>query len=157
MAGTSEFRITGRKVFVFTVAAFSVIIAVNFVMAYQAITTFPGLEVDNSYVASQSFDADRAAQNSLGWQLVPDYDKAAKELRLSFTDKSGYPAEVSSLAVLVGRSTEARQDVRPDFRREAGVFVAGVELPRGKWMMHVEAVAADGTAFRQRLNLTVRD
>jgi nitrogen fixation protein FixH len=157
MAEASEFRITGRKVLVFTVAAFSVIIAVNLVMAYQAISTFPGLEVSNSYVASQSFDADRTAQNELGWVLAPVYDKTSKELRLAFTDKTGYPAEVASLSVLVGRTTESREDVRPQFRSEAGVFVAGVELPRGKWMMQVEALAVDGTAFRQRINLTVKE
>lgn len=157
MAETSEFRITGRKVFFFTVAAFSVIIAVNVVMAYQAITTFPGLEVSNSYVASQTFDADRSAQNGLGWALAPAYDKTAKELRLAFTDEAGLPAEVASLSVLIGRATEAREDTRPEFRREAGVFVAGLELPKGKWMMQVEALAADGTAFRQRIDLLVRE
>lgn len=157
MAENSEFRITGRKVFVFTVAAFSVIIAVNILMAYQAVKTFPGLEVSNSYVASQTFDAERAAQEGLGWTLAPEYNAAAKQLRLAFTDKAGYPAEVTSLAVLVGRTTESRQDMRPDFMREAGVFVAQVELPMGKWMLQVEATAPDGTAFRQRINLLVRN
>lgn len=157
MAETSEFRITGRKVLFFTVAAFSVIIAVNLVMAYQAVTTFPGLEVSNSYVASQTFDADRSAQNGLGWELAPKYDKAAKEMRLSFTDKAGLPAEVASLSVMVGRATEASEDSRPEFRREAGVFVAGLDLPKGKWMMQVEAFAADGTVFRQRIDVLVRD
>jgi nitrogen fixation protein FixH len=157
VADTSEFRITGRKVLVFTVAAFSVIIAVNVLMAYQAVKTFPGLEVSNSYVASQTFDVERSAQQALGWTLVPEYDATAKELRLAFTDKAGYPAELSNLDVLVGRTTEARQDVRPEFVRESGVFVAKVELPMGRWMMQVEALAPDGTAFRQRINLTVRN
>lgn len=157
MADASEFRITGRKVLVFTVGAFAVIIAVNLLMAYKAISTFPGLEVSNSYVASQSFDADRAAQTALGWDLVPEYDKAAKELRLTFTDSTGLPAEVTSLAVMVGRATEAREDTRPEFQREAGVFVADVDLPSGKWMMQVEAMAVDGTEFRQRIDLFVRN
>ena len=157
MADTSEFRITGRKVFFFTVAAFAVIIGVNLLMAYQAINTFPGLEVKNSYVASQTFDADRDAQLELGWELAPEYDAKAKELRLAFTDKTGFPAEVTGLSVLVGRATEARDDTRPEFVREAGVFVAPLNLPKGKWMMHVEAFAADGTAFRQRIDVLVRD
>ena len=38
------------------VAAFGVIIAVNLVLAYNAVKTFPGLEVKNSYVASQEFN-----------------------------------------------------------------------------------------------------
>ncbi len=157
MAEHSEFRITGRKVFLFTAAAFSVIIAVNILMAYKAVKTFPGLEVSNSYVASQTFDAERSAQLALGWTLTPEYDAAAKELRLAFTDQAGYPAEVSNLAVLVGRTTESRQDMRPDFVREAGVFVAQVEMPMGKWMLQVEATAPDGTIFRQRINLSVRN
>ena len=157
MSNGSEFRMTGRKVFLIMVAFFGVIIAVNLLMAYKAINTFPGLEVKNSYVASQTFDADRSAQIALGWALAPEYDDAAKELRLNFTDKTGYPSEVASLSVLVGRATEARQDIRPEFVREAGVFVAPLDLSRGKWMMQVEAFAPDGTAFRQRIDLQVKE
>ena len=61
--------LTGRKVFLMFAAAFSVIIGVNLILAYKAVTTFPGLEVKNSYVASQSFDAERAAQLALGWDI----------------------------------------------------------------------------------------
>jgi nitrogen fixation protein FixH len=31
-----------------------------------------------------------------------------------------------------------------------------LDLPKGKWMMQVEAIAADGTAFRQRIDLYVK-
>jgi nitrogen fixation protein FixH len=48
--------------------AFGLIIAVNLTLAFNAIRTFPGLEVKNSYVASQSFDRDRQAQTALDWQ-----------------------------------------------------------------------------------------
>lgn len=149
-------EITGRKVFWFTTGAFGVIIAVNLIMAWQAISTFPGLEVKNSYVASQDFDADRAAQIGLGWKLAPEYDAAANELRLAFTDANGFPAEVTGLSVMVGRATEARDDSHPQFTRKAGVFVAPLDLPQGKWMMQVEAFSADGTAFRQRIDLYVK-
>lgn len=156
MTDDQGFRITGRKVLFFTVGAFGIIIAVNLLMAYKAISTFPGLEVKNSYVASQSFDADRSAQIGLGWTLAPEYDGAANELRLAFTDKAGYPAEVSALSVLIGRATEASDDVRPDFVRKSGVFIAPLNLSIGKWMMQVEATAPDGTLFRQRIDLNIR-
>jgi len=153
----SRITLTGPKVFGLVSLFFGVVIAANLVMANRAISTFPGLEVSNSYVASQTFDADRAAQNGLGWVLSPEYDKAGKQLRLAFTDHMGFPAEVASLAVMVGRATEAREDTRPEFVREAGVFVAPLDLGNGKWMMQIEALAADGTAFRQRIDLLVRD
>ena len=52
-------ELTGRHVLIITLAAFGVIIAVNLVMAFLAVGSFPGLEVKNSYVASQDFDRER--------------------------------------------------------------------------------------------------
>ena len=52
-------ELTGRHVLVITLCAFGTIIAVNVFMAVMAVGTFPGLEVKNSYVASQTFDRDR--------------------------------------------------------------------------------------------------
>jgi nitrogen fixation protein FixH len=147
-------ELTGRKVLAITVTAFTVIIAVNVVMAYKAVSTFPGLEVENSYVASQTFDADLKAQKALGWKLTHDY--VGGKLRLDFTDANGQPAPVASLDVLLGRTTEAKDDTHPEFALQSGVFVAPVALAPGKWMMHVSAKAPDGTLFRQRLDLFVR-
>lgn len=149
-------EITGRKVLLFTVGAFSIIISVNLLLAYKAVSTFPGLEVKNSYIASQSFDADRTAQQGLGWTLASDYLAEEKALVLTFTGPDGQPAEVTGLSVMVGRATAAQNDTRPEFTRNAGQFSAPLDLEPGKWMMQVEAFAADGTAFRQRIDLYVK-
>lgn len=149
-------KITGWHVLAIFVAFFGVTIAVNVTLAWQAIATFPGLEVTNGYVASQSFDRDRTAQQALGWQLDTGYDPENRILRLSFSDAAGRPVEVQDLAVLVGRTTESRHDMRPDFVLKAGSYVARADLALGKWMMAVEATAADGTRFRQRIDLHVR-
>ena len=63
--------------------------------------------------------------------------------------------QLAGLSVLVGRPTEAKDDQKPDFVREAGVYVARAALAPGKWMLHVEALAADGTPYRQRIDLLV--
>ncbi|GLS85727.1 RdxH [Cypionkella aquatica] len=149
-------EITGRHVLAFTLAAFGLIIAVNVLMAYKAISTFPGLEVANSYVASQSFDADRRAQLALGWQVAPRYDGAAGALSLAFTDAAAKPVVVEALTVLLGRVTEAREDQTPQFAYKAGAYVAAVQLQPGKWMLHVTARSGDGVLFQQRLNLFVK-
>lgn len=149
-------ELKGGHVLAITVSAFAVIIAVNVVMAYKAVSTFPGLEVANSYVASQDFDADRSAQKALAWVLTPGYDATKGELRLAFTDAQGLPVLLQSLDVLVGRATEAEDDSRPAFARDAGVYVAKAQLAPGKWMMQVDAVAQDGTKFRQRIDLFVK-
>ena len=67
--------------------------------------------------------------------------------------KDGMVAPVTALDVLVGRPTEAKEDQHPVFVDRNGVWEADVALRRGKWMMMVEAKAADGTLFRQRLDL----
>ena len=149
-------ELTGPHVLAITVSAFAVIIGVNFTLAYKAVSTFPGLEVENSYVASQDFDRDRAAQLALGWSLAPDYDVIRQELTLRFTDEDGNPANLGQLHVLLGRTTEARDDKLPAFELRDGVYMAKVDLPRGKWMMQIEAHAQDGTLFRQRRDLVVK-
>lgn len=148
-------QLTGRHVLAIAVASFGVIIGVNVLLAVNAVSTFPGLEVENSYVASQTFDVERKAQEALGWNLAQAYDAGRGELRLTFTDAQGFAAPVKDLTVLVGRPTEATEDVTPTFAEVSGSFVAPAELAPGKWMMHVEAHAPDGTLFRQRLDLFV--
>lgn len=145
--------LTGRKVFLIAAGAFGVIIAVNVTMAVLAVGTFPGLEVKNSYVASQTFDADRAAQEALGWSLKADVKD--KILTLSFTGRSGYPVEVKSLEATVGRPTHIRDDVAPEFDYRDGTFTAPVDLAPGKWDIRLVATAPDGTPFRQRIVLTI--
>jgi nitrogen fixation protein FixH len=148
-------EITGRQVFLVTAGAFAVIIAVNVVMAWQAVSTFPGLEVKNSYVASQEFEAARDAQEALGWTLQPEYVRG-EGLFLTLTDRAGLPVQVTDLEVLVGRTTSAAEDQRPTFVREAGRFTAKLDLAPGKWMLQVKARAEDGTLFQQRVDLFVK-
>lgn len=146
--------LTGRKVLAITVSAFAVIIGVNVLMAFKAISTFPGLEVPNSYVASQVFDAERKAQDALGWTLTESHEGGV--LRLAFRDREGLPVRVERLAAVVGRTTESAQDLRPDFRWQNGDYIADAPLEPGKWMILLEAYAKDGTRFHQRLDLLVR-
>lgn len=147
-------ELTGRHVFFITTGAFAVIIGVNVLLAVKAVSTFPGLEVDNSYVASQDFDARKAAQVALGWHMASAF--ADGQLRLAFTDRAGLPVTVSELRVLVGRVTEAADDVWPVFAAVGDGYEARVPLRRGKWMVKVTARAADGTLFEQRSELQVR-
>ncbi len=147
-------ELTGRHVFAITTGAFAVIIGVNVLLAWKAVSTFPGLEVANSYVAGQDFNERKAAQDALGWVLTPTYE--AGRIQLAFTDQVGNPVAVKDLKVLVGRTTEAGDDLWPDFAQSGGVYAADVALAHGKWMLKVTALAADGTLFEQRSDLFVQ-
>jgi nitrogen fixation protein FixH len=148
-------EVKGWHVLMIFLAFFGVIIAVNVTLAWNAIATFPGLEVENSYVASQTFDVERSAQQDLGWSLTPFYNAGHGTLQLAFADATGHPVTVSDLTVLVGRTTERADDLTPAFVWRDGIYAASATLARGKWMMAVTAHAADGTLFHQRLDLVV--
>jgi len=146
-------ELTGKHVLAISVGAFAVIIGVNLVLAWQAVATFPGLDVPNSYVASQEFDERRAAQEALGWTMTPKFDRG--RVTIAFTDKAGHPVQVTALDVLIGRTTEAKDDVTPAFTYVGGVYEAEVPLGQGRWMIRVRANAADGTLFEQRRTLSI--
>jgi nitrogen fixation protein FixH len=146
-------ELTGRMVLIITVSAFAVIIGVNITMAVLAVGTFPGLEVKNSYVASQSFDVDREAQQALGW--VVDAGVEDGVLSIAFTGRRGYPVEVQTLDATVGRATHVREDITPEFAYNNGSFTAPVDLAPGNWNIRMVATAPDGTPFRQRIALVV--
>lgn len=145
-------EITGRQVFAVTAAAFAVIIGVNAVLAWKAIATFPGLEVRNSYVASQSFDADRAAQEALGWNVAARVGDG--RLVLTIDGRDGRPVVPETIEATVGRATHVAEDRVLTFAFDGRAHVAPVDLAPGNWSLRLTARAADGTPFRQRIALT---
>lgn len=147
-------ELTGRKVFAIIATGFSVIIGVNVTMAYSAISTFPGLVVKNGYVASQSFDRERHAQEALGLQIAAGYAKG--EISIVIDSVAAIPVGVQDLEVSVGRATHARSDQELELTKLGGTFTAPVDLEPGAWVLRMNGVATDGTAFRQDLGLSVR-
>ena len=147
-------EITGRHVLFGFVAAFGIIIAVNLALAYNAIKTFPGLEVKNSYVASQEFNKRKALQEALGWTVRADH--ADGVLTLFIHDRNNTPVEVKELDAVLGRATQVRDDQSPDFKFNGTAYVAPVELADGNWNIRMTAIADDGTEFVQRVILHVK-
>lgn len=146
--------VTGRAVLVVAVAAFGVVVAANLVLAVFAIGTFPGLETRNSYVASQRFEADRAAQKALGWTV--DASVANGALRLAIADHDGDPVNPAKISATIGRATHVAEDVAPAFVFDGVALVAPVDLAPGNWNLRFVATAANGVEFRRRMQILVK-
>lgn len=144
----AEREITGKHVLIGFVLAFGVIIGVNVVLAVAAVRTFPGLEVRNGYIASQTFNQRKAAQEALGWTLAVAAQDGTLSLR--FTDASGAPVRPAAIEATVGRATEDHDDISARLTYDGGAFEAPVELGPGKWVLYLKAYADDGTLFQQR-------
>jgi nitrogen fixation protein FixH len=149
----TTFRLKGWHVLTGFVSAFAVIISVNVFMATSAVRTFPGLEVKNSYVASQEFDRRRAQQEALGWTVFADWTGGM--VHLSITDADG-PVRVKDLHAVVGRATQVADDVEPVFAFNGQTYEAPLDLGPGNWNIRMTAVAEDGTEFVQRVILHVK-
>lgn len=146
-------QLTGPKVLAIAVSAFGVVIGVNVLLAVKAVKTFPGIEVRNSYEASQTFDQDKAAQLALHWTVKARY--ADGRLEIEMTGPGGLPADVAEIDALVGWATSTKDDMYPELTRDGAVFHADVQIPDGNFNIRLKAVASDGTEFRQRIPLYI--
>jgi len=150
----AEREFTGRHAAMVFVGAFAVIITVNIILAVSAVRTFPGLEVSNSYVASQQFNDKRSAQEALGWSVRAEARGGL--VILEITNANGQAVAVEMLNATIGRSTHVRDDQTPDFVYDGSAYVAQAELAPGNWNIRMTARAKDGTEFAQRVELYVR-
>lgn len=141
-------EITGWHVFAGFALAFGIIIAVNLTLAFNAVRTFPGLEVANSYVASQSFDADRDAQEALEWEVSAQI--AGDTLRLIITRGGIAQTPVIERATF-GRATSVARDQELELTFDGTAFTAPVTAGAGNWNLRLKARADDGTLFQQRI------
>ncbi len=153
MASANPKEFTGRKMLLIMISFFAVIISVNVFMAYSAVSTFPGLEVENSYVASQEFNERAAAQRALGWTV--EFTREGDELVLNLLDRNGVEVIPASISAMLGRPTFSGEDITLDFRLVGHEYRAEADLASGPWRLFLDAVAQDGTLYKKRLHLVV--
>lgn len=151
---TTERKFTGKHAAIVFVSAFGIIIGVNIALAVSAVKTFPGLEVKNSYVASQQFDERRNAQEALGWTVTAE--ARGGRVYLHFADAAGGTVEVAELDATLGRATHVRDDSAPNFVFDGRDYVAPATLGAGNWNIRLKARAQNGTEFTQRVVLHVK-
>jgi len=149
----TERPLTGWHVLAMFVGGFSIIITVNLALAVNAVRTFPGKETESSYVASQNFDTDRAAQEALGWTVQTDLTETA--LRLAVQDAGASVVMPEIISATLGRATTVADDMTPAFDWDGKAWVAPVTAGPGNWNLRIEMRAGDGTLFRRRIPLRV--
>ena len=134
---------TGRKLAAILVGGFGVVIGVNLVMAWQASSTFGGVVVENSYVASQQFnrwldEAEKA--RALGWTAQASR-RADGRVELAMT---GVPAGAEVTAIArhpLGRLPSTSLT----FAMTDGVLASRETLPAGRWTLRLSITAAGQT------------
>ena len=145
MNGTAARPFTGRHMAIIMVAFFAVIFAVNFTMAGLAGSSFTGIVVENSYVASQHYNrwlAEARAEDRLGWSARVRREPDGK-LTLAL---SGAPvgARVTATA---WHPLDRAPDRALTFVPAGAVYRSAEAIPAGRWRIRIE-VRAKGQRWR---------
>ncbi|MDS1138324.1 FixH family protein [Nitratireductor indicus] len=150
---------TGRHMLLLMIAFFGVIISVNVTMAVLANSSWTGLIVNNSYVASQTFNeraAEGRAQDALGWTGAFAAADGAVTYRLS--DKSGSPIRLDAVRITMHRPVTADEDVTLDMvAQDDGSYMAQHGPGDGTWVVKIEADAGLEHPFRDVRRVVIRD
>ena len=128
-------RLNGYHVAAMFIAFFGVIIVVNFTMAWFASSSWTGLVVKNSYVASQHYnekiDAARN-QKAMGWRTNFGYSENL--LSVSIRDKDNQPIYFDKLSVIIGTPVSENKDKSLILdQKNSGVYQASIKLTEGMW------------------------
>ena len=125
---------TGRKMLFAILAFFGVVIAANMTMLVFAVNSFGGLVVENSYVASQSFNEDVAAaqaQPMYRWSIAVAGRDA---LTASIAHENGNPVQRLSLTAIAARPSHERETLSIPLSEAApGEYRGETGLAPGQW------------------------
>ena len=150
---------TGRHMIMVMVAFFGVIISVNLLMAYYANTTWSGLVVKNSYVASQEFNqtvADVKEQDALGWK--DSLSASAGKITFSLQDANGVPVAITSVKMIFRRPVTDSADMTIELAAGPNaVWEAAQTLADGVWIAEIDVTAPDNKPWRDTKRFAVKD
>ncbi|TPL78508.1 FixH family protein [Mesorhizobium sp. B2-3-13] len=148
---------TGRHMLAVILAFFGVVIGVNVLMATLANTSWTGLVVENTYVASQEFNkkAEQGrAQAALGWKslfVISDGD-----VRYSLADAAGKPIALHSVKVMFRHPAYEKEDELVILTSgNAQEFGARHQPKDGVWIVEVDADAGLSEPYREVRRLII--
>jgi nitrogen fixation protein FixH len=155
-AAPKEF--TGRHMLAIMLAFFGTVIAVNLVMATFASSSWTGLVVKNSYVASQEFNgkaAEGRAQAARNWHPALELQPGTVSFRLS--DRAGAPIPLKAVGITFRRPAYEAEDVTIHLtRRSDGVFAAATNIRDGLWIIETNADFGETHAYRDTRRIVLK-
>ncbi len=137
---------------------FGTIITVNMIMAYFATSTWTGLVVKNSYVASQNFNTETAAlkaQQAMGWDAASEYRDGTFGITLTGRDQA--PLGGAIVTAKVGRPAYESDDRTVQLLETApGQYEAPTDLGPGIWTAALTVTGQAGELWTRILRFEVK-
>ncbi len=155
-------RLTGWMVLLYLLTFFGVVVGVNSVMIYEALSTMRGVDTESAYQAGRMFEQDVAmlkAQDARHWQvdakLTPTPD--GTRLDLVARDEAGRVLTGMAASVNFERPTDRGLDCKIALTEDLpGRFHGKTALMPGQWDLVIEISRHGQQLFRSKNRVVVR-
>ncbi|MGX9989230.1 FixH family protein [Rhizobium sp. WSM1274] len=136
---TASQGFTGRHMLIATCSFFAVVIGVNVIMAWFASSSWSGLVVENTYVASQEFNrkvADMKAMAASG--IIGSLSLDGGRIHYDIRNRDGSPVIVDDVTANFKRPVGDHEDFHISFTKVAdGQFESRHRVGSGDWIVEV--------------------
>lgn len=151
------FTFTGWHMLAIMLAFFGTIITVNFTMAYFATSTWSGLVVKNTYVASQEFNGKTAAiKEMLATGIAGDLSVDTKGMRYRLTLPNNLPVVADSVLAHFKRPVGEHQDFELVLTPAGdGLYLAETAVLPGSWIVEIKATKGGKMIMHEAKRVTV--
>ncbi len=159
MTGAANVReFTGKHMLAIMLAFFGVVLAANMTMVYFAQSSWTGLVVKNSYVASQVFNEKTAALvASESADVHPVVSFAAGTLQVTLRTRAGEAVSAHGVKVTLGRPSHEGEDRTVELLQNGpGVFGIAQSLGAGQWTGTVSADVPGHGAWSRPIRVIVK-
>ena len=124
------------------VAGFAIVIAVNGILVWFAVSSFSGLYSDHAREHGLRYNdivAEQQARDRLGWKASVAWRPEAHRLEIAMTQADGRPLQDAAMTVELIRPAEKRTPLGVDMHDLGdGHFAGHVDLPeRGNWDLDI--------------------
>lgn len=148
---------TGKHMLFIMLGFFGVIIGVNILIAAIANSSWTGLIVKNSYVASQDFNrkiANARKQSKLGWQSR--LTAADGSLLFVLKDSNANPLRGLDVSARIYRPVVETQDRTVALKEgQSGHYQTAAKLKPGVWEVAILATNKSGDSYKKIFRLTL--
>jgi nitrogen fixation protein FixH len=152
-----SFTFTGWHMLAIMLAFFGTIITVNFTMAYLATSSWSGLVVKNTYVASQEFNGKTSAiRDMLATGIAGDLAVDGKGLRYRLSMPGDTPVVADAVTAHLRRPVGVAQDFELQLTPAGdGLYLADAEVLPGSWIVEIQAVKDGKMIMHEAKRITV--
>jgi nitrogen fixation protein FixH len=161
-AHQSEPRLTGLMVLLYLFTFFAVVMGVNGLMIYEALSTMRGVDTESAYQAGRMFEHDVAmvkAQDDLHWQVDARLTTAPDDTRVELLarDEAGHVLTGMAASASFERPTDRGLDRGIALTEDLpGQYHGRVKLVAGQWDLVVALSRHGQQMFRSKNRIVLK-